>query len=226
MATNSSPPTPDLPTLTPGVTVLTADAVGPLHALILDHLLVEDGQAVWVDSHGRATMAPLARLAPSGRVLDKVAVARGFTAYQHYSLVEDLRTRLDDRTADVALVAVPVVDWHYRTDDLRETEGAAMLGGVADHLAAIAAAHDLPVLATRETADAFSSPIETVADATLACELTRFGPRFVGETFETLVYPHGDGTVQTTLAFWERVLERRARAADARKTGVSSVGAH
>jgi len=40
---------------------------------------------------------------------------------------------------------------------------------------------------------------------------TRFGPRFVGEETETLVYEDATG-FQTTLAFWKQVLTRRQAA--------------
>ena len=37
------------------------------------------------------------------------------------------------------------------------------------------------------------------------------GPRFVGDEFETLVYPVGDGSYyQTTFAYWREILATRA----------------
>jgi len=56
----------------------------------LDHLLLHDGPAFWVDANGHATTTTLAQIAPSQRLLNRIHVTRGFTAYQHYSAVCDL----------------------------------------------------------------------------------------------------------------------------------------
>jgi hypothetical protein len=61
------------------------------------------------------------------------------------------------------------------------------------------------------------------------CEQTRFGPRFIGDEFETLVYPIENGTVQTRLAFWQRVLQTRVsdtESAEISTSGVSASGAY
>lgn len=206
---------PELPTLDPGVQLLDADrtdAVGPLHALVLDQVLADCGTALWVDSRGHAQTAPLVRLAPDDglgtgeRVLDRVQVARAFTAYQHLALVERLRERVD---SDTSLVVLPAIDAHYRADDVGRERGQRFLLRALATVATLAREHDLPVLVTRSRADAFTAPVSRAADRELTCERTEFGPRFAGTDFETLVYPHGDGTVQTTLAFWQRVLAAR-----------------
>lgn len=213
---------PDLPALGPGVHCLdcTDSAVGPLHSLVLDHLLTHDGPAWWVDSHGHATTHPLARLAPSRRLLDRVRVARGFTAFQHHTLLETLVERVeagaggdaDDRPDDgPALVVLPAVDALYRDDDLARGEPARFLESVAERVGTLADRADAPVLLTVQGEDALTAPLLDVIDDRLQCERTRFGPRFVGPGFETLVYRAG-GAVQTTLAFWERVLAARHEA--------------
>jgi hypothetical protein len=206
---------PELPTLDPGVQLLDADrtdAVGPLHALVLDQVLADGGMALWVDSGGHAQTAPLVRLAPddgSGtgeRVLDRVQVARAFTAYQHLALVERLHQRV---TGDTSLLVLPAIDAHYRADDVGRERGQRFLLRALATVATLARECDFPVLVTRTRTDEFAAPVPRAADRTLTCERTEFGPRFAGADFETLVYPHGDGTVQTTLAFWQRVLAAR-----------------
>ena len=57
---------------------------------MLDHLLLHDGPAFWVDANGHATTTVLAQIAPSRRLLDRIHIARGFTAYQHYGAVCNL----------------------------------------------------------------------------------------------------------------------------------------
>jgi len=48
------------------------------------------GPPFWVDANGHATTTTLAQIAPSQRLLNRIHVARGFTAYQHYGAVCDL----------------------------------------------------------------------------------------------------------------------------------------
>jgi len=78
-----------------------------LQSLVLDHLLLHNGPAFWVDANGHATTTTLAQIAPSHRLLNRIHVARGFTAYQHYGAVCDLPT------ADESIH--PRIDRQYRT---------------------------------------------------------------------------------------------------------------
>jgi hypothetical protein len=203
----TEPTTPELPTLTPGVTRLVCEgrAVGPLDSLVLDHLLGTSGQAVWVDTGGHATTQSLARLAPTLSLLERLRVARAFTPYQHHTL---LRRATDACPHDAGLVVVPWVDAAYREGGCSDREAGRLLEAGLDRLATLAAERELAVLVTTQTIDGLSASIAERADTTLSCRTTRFGPRFVGDGFETLVYESG-GAVQTTLAFWARVLERR-----------------
>lgn len=206
-------PPPELPALRPGIRLLETDerSVSILHALVLDHQLMHDGATYWVDSRGHATTTSLARLAPSQRMLDRIQIARGFTAFQHFSLVEDLDAYIDETTS---LVVVPVVDYPYRGDNLQRGEPEDMLEGVLTRLDEIAVANDVPVLVTRQKGDELTTPIATLAEERIVCERTRFGPRFSADDFETLVYPVGDGWFQTTIAYWREVLEARIKAAE------------
>lgn len=220
---------PTFPELDPGLTLVETDgrAAGALQSLALDHLLLGDGEAVWVDANGNAATTSLAKVAPSRRVLDRVRVARAFTAFQHYGLLEDVEGPLSPATD---LLVAPAVDWFYRDDDLRSGEGEAMLAGALDRLGTVAERHDLPVLVSRSGADGLGAAVAGRCDRTLECVHTEFGPRFSGDGFETLVF-ECPGGVQTTLAFWRRVLERRhAAAAEAAAAtdlqGVASVGSH
>ncbi|RBI58757.1 hypothetical protein DMJ13_25820 [halophilic archaeon] len=199
---------PDLPTLDPGVTLLEIDdrTTGALHSLVLDHLLGDGGDAVWVDAHGHGTTQPLTRIAPSMRVLERIAIASGFTPWQHVSLLQDLPDQLSDSTA---LVVLPAFDWFYRSDDCSDCEGEQLFSAAHSLVADIAASEDIPIVLTRTADDEFTDPLAGLADEIVQCEVTEFGPRFAGEDFETLVYPSENGTFQTTLAYWQRVLTAR-----------------
>ncbi|WP_435362342.1 hypothetical protein [Haloarchaeobius sp. DFWS5] len=200
--------TPELPTLDPGVTLLDADerVTGALQSLVLDHVLLESGAATWIDANAYSTTKPMARLAPSIRVLDRIDVARAFTPWQHQSLLFDLPDMLRDETT---LIVLPAFDAFYRSEDLRRGEGNEMLDTALDIVEEAAATYEVPILLTRERVDGFSQPIRDLADDVVQCERTQFGPRFSGDEFETLVYPLQNGDLQTTLAFWERVLHDR-----------------
>jgi hypothetical protein len=214
---------PDLnelfPSLEDGLTLLDIDGgrgVPVLHSLVLDHLLLNDGAAFWIDAEGYVTTTSLARLSPSRRLLDRIHIARGFTAYQHYATLCDLdSTPQRDSVDDCALLVAPALDARYRAEDSLSSTNAEMLQARAiAQLRSQSKADDAPVLVTRTTDDEFSAPIETAADHHLRCEITAMGPRFAGDEFEMLVYPVGDGAFyQTTIAYWRQVLATRSEQA-------------
>lgn len=207
---------PDLPRLEPGVTLLESDdaSAAALQTLTVDHLLLERTNAWWIDVGGHLQVEPLVEIAPSSRILDRVKVARAFTAYQHYSLAETVLG--EDRYAgsdvvreDIGLIVVPYFDRLYRDHDLDGDEGEWLLVHALARIAAAARRFDVPVLITRYRDDEFGEPIDRLVDETLICESTRHGPRFESEDYETLVYHLGDGWLQTTWAYWRHILEQR-----------------
>jgi len=215
MSTRSRRPTADLPDLAPGVTLVDVDedlGVTPVQALLLDRVLGGDGPAFWVDGANRANTSRLRELAPADRVLDRIEVARGFTAHQHTSLLDRLAGRLSARGSPSVVVATGL-DGMYRAADVDADTAKQLFIRAIASIARIARIHDTPVLVTRCREDAFSKPLSRAAKTHLQCEKTAFGPRFedaAGDT-ETLVYHTDDGLLQTTLAYWQEVLEHRAR---------------
>ena len=239
LADQADPATDELllPSLDDGITLLDVDGgrgVSLLQSLVLDHLLLHDGPAFWVDANGHATTTTLAQIAPSQRLLDRIQVARGFTAYQHYGAVCDLPAAVSqsirestannptqdgqpaDRDAESpytpSLIVAPAIDVQYRADDtLGDRHANTLQARTLARLATYADGYDIPVLITRCTIDEFTEPVATVADHHLECEQTRMGPRICGEEFETLVYPVDDGAYyQTTFAYWRQLLAARA----------------
>ncbi|AAV44714.1 unknown (plasmid) [Haloarcula marismortui ATCC 43049] len=240
LADQADPATDDmlLPSLEDGITLLDIEGgrgVPILQSLVLDHLLLYDGPAFWVDANGHATTTTLAQIAPSQRLLERIHVARGFTAYQHYGTVCDLPTAVNQSirrsTADTgtssrqstarnedssshtpSLIVAPAVDAQYRTDDtLGDAHAETLQARTLARLATYADGYEVPVLVTRSKADEFAAPVATAAKHHLECEQTRMGPRFVGDEFETLVYPVDDGAYyQTTFTYWRQLLGARA----------------
>jgi hypothetical protein len=210
---NGSATTPTLPSLEPGLHLVDVDerAIGTVQSLVIDHVLTSDHSgttALWVDSNGVATTSTLTRLVPSMRLLDRIQIARAFTAYQHHSLVSQLPDVADDTSV---LVVVPEFEFHYRSPDVRFGVAHDLVKAGVETLATLARDRNVPILVTRESTAPLSAPIIEAADSVLECELTRFGPRFVGEEFETLVYPV-EGGFQTTLSYWAEILSARFQA--------------
>lgn len=224
--------TPDgslLPTLNPGLTLLDIETddrgVPVVQSLVCDHLLFHEGPAFWVDTAGFATTTGLARLAPSRRLLERIHVARGFTAYQHYGILDDLTAAIaegpnaagENSTTQPSLIVAPAIDGQYRDSDTLGSEDACTLHARALAVCADAAErYNVPVLATRTRQDGIGEAVERAADHRLECTQTKLGPRFVGEDFETLAYPpDASGGYQTTIAYWRQLLATRVRQADA-----------
>lgn len=214
---------PELPELQDGITYLkTGDTYGieAIQTLTIDHLLLNDGQAIWIDAGRHAITSSLHELAPSTRVLERIQIARGFTPYQHTSILQDLP---DAAPSDISLIVVPAVDAQYRSDDVRGLNPKAMLVAALADVARLARQTGAPVLVSTVRDDDLSAPLHSLASHHLEYEQTDYGPRFNGDDFETLVYPVGDGWVQTTLAFWKQILDARQPLHDAH-TPQESVG--
>lgn len=220
--------TPELPGLTPGVQLVASEQrVGdPLRTLTLDHVLMEDGLAYWIDSHGHAVAQALAEVAPDPRVLDRIHVARGFTGYQHASLVETLGRTLAE---EVSVIVLPAIDAMYREDDHTPAQAREFLLRTLARVARLAREYDIPILVSRERDDHLGELVANLADRRICYRETAFGPKFSGPDFETHVYPVGNGIVQTTFAFWQQVVAEREplhAASHSNREEVSIHGAH
>ena len=223
------------PTLKEGITLLDISdgrGVPILQSVVVDHLLLNDDPAFWVDANGHATTTTLARIAPSRRLLNRIHVARGFTAYQHYAAVSDLpaaiaqqhristggatpntASRSHSKSDTPSLIVAPAIDARYRDEDsLADEDSETLQARTLAQLSTYASEYEIPVLLTRTANDEFTEPIVAAADQHIECEQTKMGPRFVGDDFETLVYPVDGGTYyQTTFAYWQQLLAARAK---------------
>ena len=216
---------PELPTLEPGLQLLRTDddepPVRPLQSLVVDTLLLgsSGGTAVWIDALDHARTDTLTTLAPSSQILDRIHLARGFTAYQHAAIVERLFEALQSPTAhtsdqqitpdEVSVIVCPAVDALYRADDVGSETARELLYRVLARLQTLARQLEVPVLASQWQRDSLSEPFANAADGTITCRRTDHGLRFETPDTETLVYPLDDGSVQTTLAYWVEILDAR-----------------
>jgi hypothetical protein len=216
---DADPPTADVefPALEAGLTVLELDErlVHGLQALVIDHLLTAPGRALWLDAAGYARTTVMRELAPSRRLLNRIEIARTFTAYQQRTLIQTAGDRLDAGDGPASLLVCPALcepvrrsdaDGHRRRE-LRLTNHATLAGLARDR--------DLPVLVTRqgEARGEIDRALDRTADRVIRLRHTDQGPRFEGDGVETLLYAAGPGgTRQTTLQYWVEVLSARAEA--------------
>jgi len=205
---HASQPIPELPTLESELYLLTADdhPRSVLASLVVDHALLNDGPVYWVDALNHAATDPIAAVAPSPRILDRIHVARGFTPYQHHSIAETLLSETADTTP--GLIVVPAVDALYR-EAMRGIEAEELLARTVAMVARLRREHDCPVLLTVTREDELSDTVTAAVTEEIYCEHTPYGPRFTGDEFETLVYPVGNGVVQTTITYWQSIIEAR-----------------
>lgn len=198
---------PELPSLSPGVQLLESDEHPrtAIHVLVLDHILVNEGDVYWIDSDGSATAHPFTHLAPNERLLERVRIARAQTSTQHYALIDHLCEQAD---AETSLLVATGNDHFYREHDRGSENAQDLMVRTLAMTTGAARGHDLPVLMTRREADEFSEPLANAAADVITYQETEMGPRFTGEDFETLVYPRRDG-FQTTLEYWRRILAAR-----------------
>lgn len=211
--------TPELPTLgTEAHRLVVEDEPRPtvvLQSLVLDHVLTTGGDVYWLDAANQANTASMSQLSPSPRILDRITVARAFTPYQHHELAQTLSVRLDEHDASPSLVVCPSIDTLYATDNVDRETGKTLLARSLAAIRGIVRETDAALLVTHHgdpASDPLANLVATNIPTELWCEQTQFGPRFEGESFETLVYPDATG-MQTTLAFWCDVLRTRATAA-------------
>lgn len=160
--------------------------------------LPQQGITYWVDAASIASTYTLYDLAPSERWLSGLRIARAFTAYQHFSLAQDIVNRVSSRTARLL---VPNVTRLYRDDDVPDHEAVDMLGAVVQGLGATAEHYDLPVVVSVSQSDELSETVLEAADHVIACEETRLGHRFHGDGIETTAY-WDDGYWQTMIPYW------------------------
>jgi len=199
---------PELPTLDTEVYRLTTDQRprSILASLVVDHALLNDGPVYWIDALNHATTDSISAVAPSVLILNRIQVARGFTPYQHASIAEALLERAEMEPP--SLIVAPALDALYR-ESMTGIEGSELLARTVSRLARLKRQYDCPVLLTTTRDDELSEPIAAAVSAHLECEQTPYGPRFVGDDFETLVYPVGEGLIQTTIAYWQSIIEAR-----------------
>ncbi len=193
-----------LPALRPGINLLRRDhpSQGAIQSLVLNEMIVQGGDAVWVDSHGNASTHAFNRIAPDERFLERIRVARAFTAYQHFSLTTQLLYQVDRKTA---VTVLPEID-HFYAGDLQPDEDTEMLEAALGTVEEVVARYRIPVLVS--TAGRLTDTVTDHVDRVIDCRVTGEGVRFESDDFRTLVY-RGNGYIQTTLELFRLLVHKQ-----------------
>jgi len=197
-------PDANLPDVERGLTLLeTPDPRSTaLHQLALDTVQQADGVAYWVDARNTSSSYTLHEMAPHRRLLRRIRLARGFTAYQHFQIVRRVIKQASARTGCIIL---PNLASLYRDEDVPAHEAEPMLTGVLSALAEVAEVYEIRVLVTDAADDALTEMVAERVETAYECERTPMGYRFVGDDYETTVY-WADGYWQTTIPYWVDLL--------------------
>lgn len=190
-----------LPTIDPGLTLLRTEQPrsSALHRVALQTIRRTDGRAYWLDARNTASTYALHELATHRRLLRRIRIARAFTAYQHFSLVERLVSAVDPRTGCLVVPNAPSL---YRDDDVPGHEARPLLETAVSALQAVSTTYDIRVLLTDAgPRDDLADIVGATADAIYCAEPTALGYRFTGPDFETTVYWDDSGW-QTTIPYW------------------------
>lgn len=176
---------------------------GAIHHLAVATVRRTDGPAYWVDARNTASTYALYEHAAADRVLERLHLARAFTAYQHRTLVDRVLNRANRETG--CLVA-PNVAALYRDEDVPDHEAEPLFDAAMATLADVAETVEGPVLVTDSGPDdALADTLRAHANAEIRCERTDLGYRYEGPDFETDVY-WGAGFWQTTIPYWVALL--------------------
>jgi hypothetical protein len=190
------------PDLEPGLNLLWAPPRSTaLHHVALSALHEVDGLGIWIDARDTASTSVLHDLA-TPLTLDRLRIARSWTAYQHHELVRQLPGVIDAKTD---LLVLPAVASLYEDDDVPSPEDRQYLSSTLAILEELAKALDLSILMSTPVSGEFPSLVQDHADYEIEFEPTPLGYRFEAEDFETTVY-WGDGWWQTTIPYWVELL--------------------
>jgi hypothetical protein len=160
-----------------------------IHRIALEHLSRNRGQLKWVDSGNQAVSRIFRKVKPRDVSLSRVRVARAFTAYQHYRLME--------KVEGADQVVLPLVNHLYEDSEVGYWDGMEMLESGLENL-------DGTVLASVSGDSDQACLVESMADNVVEVKRTGSGVNISSDGFETPFYrTHGE--IQTTLTHWREV---------------------
>ncbi len=202
---------PRIPSLDNGVNLVkTGEGTNnAFQALAVNHLIRFGEEAHWIDVGNNCSTHLLSRISPTPKILEKIQVARAFTPYQHYSLIEKIK---EAATPETNLIVLPLIDHLYRKDVRNRKWRGEFMEDVVKNIEKVTDDLEVPALITCEKslAEQFENPTE------ILCSSTGHGLKFETDGFKTLTY-RGPGYIQTTLKLWELILKEEFRSIQRQK---------
>ena len=153
------------------------------------------GKAVWIDSGNNCSTYAL-RSAGTEDLMRRVEIARCFTPYQHFQMIERVEEFIDE---NVELLVVPEISLLYEDGPFDEYEAEELFQEMWENLLETVEEYDLKLLVSVN--GVFSYLIEGSADNTVNVEETSQGAQYRSNRYRTLVYHRGN-YVQTTVPYW------------------------
>ena len=151
---------------------------------LIKHLAAENEEILWIDS---ANQANTHYFESRPELLDKIYIARAFTALQHFQLCKNI--------GEYDLVVAPEIDRLYEESSLYRSEAVEIFEEMIEEL-------DGKILYSTSTDLGFNA--REKADNRIKVEETTQGLKFSQKNRSTQVYRNNTG-FQTTLPFYEEV---------------------
>ncbi len=139
-----------------------------LHQITAQKTSKHGYKALWIDTENHGSSYQLAA-AGNTDILEKVEIARAFTTYQHYTLVQRIEDYIEN---DTELVLLPSIDGLYETGQLSEEESRELLKQSLNHLNKLGKNKDLEIAVTLSRAGKgeFHGLVEQKAVRSVDCD--------------------------------------------------------
>lgn len=154
---------------------------------LIKPLAAEHEKILWIDSSNQANTH---RFESRTELLEKIYIARAFTALQHYQLCENI--------GDYDLIVAPEIDRLYGESSLYRSESVELFEKMLESIEG-----KILYSTTRD----LGLKAEQKADNKIKVEQTSQGLKFSQKGRQTQVYTDNTG-VQTTIPFYEEVREK------------------
>lgn len=187
------------PEIVKGVNLVSCSSDRPIFQSLVADDIKNAGKAVWIDSGNNCSTYAL-RSAGTEDLMRRVEIARCFTPYQHFSIIEQLDQFVDESTE---ILVVPEVSLLYEDGQLNEYEAEELFQEMWEELRKLVEKKQLKLLVSVQ--GVFSYLVEGNADNRIKINETSQGAKYRSNGFETLVYRRGN-YIQTTVPYWRHRL--------------------
>lgn len=178
-----------------GVNRIETDTEMPVFQMILGKEMNDNSEAVWIDSGNEASTYALSK-ACGHEALEKVTIGRAFTAFQHFTLINELEKHINK---DTDFIILPNIDQQYVKGS--EKERKDLFQHVTSKISSIKSSRpDITILYSIDCSKTswIEKNMAEVTESTLRLEETAQGLNFNGKK----KFYRYNGGLQTTLSCW------------------------